>query len=322
MSNAAENPREDQPADTQFQRDFEQVIKSYAEATEAGKPEEATQAALSALMMAANESMRNPTPWVKLAEKADKCKDVGDWAGAEAVYRQMLILKETSENLGLRAKSQMDLSRLLRQIGRLDEAWDFALAATESARGKQISTLVAMALESQASCALDRGDTRHALQASSEAVTVLETDRLTAHMRARMLVLRGECLLACDDVPSADDDLRVSRELLDEVSPGLPGPTLTQAQWWEVRAKLDLRAERLKEAAESLTQAIRYRRLLTELHGTTSPHLAAALAKDYEALGELARRRGDSAAALDAALQAKHLREQAHLPVPTDEPVG
>jgi tetratricopeptide (TPR) repeat protein len=316
MNDAGENPKEDQPdqpGDTHFLREFEQVIKSFAEASEAGQTDQATQAALTALMMAAAEAERNPTPDLKMAQEAQECESAGDWAGAEAAYRQRLALKDASEHSGVRAKSQMDLSQFLRLVGRLDEAWDLAKSASEAARETQLSPLIAMTVENQGACALARGDTQEALRAASEVLGVLEPSRLSAHMRARALIHRAECLLACEDIQGAEADLKASKELLEQVNRGLPGPTAAMAKWWEVRAKVDLAGENLEKAEEALSEAITYRQRGIEMHGATNPYAAAALARVLELLREVAERQGDSVAALDAGLQAKHLREQAHL---------
>ena len=319
MTTVPENLCESQAAEPKgrsFQEDFEQAIRSYAKATEAGDTVEALQAALSAFKMAANEAARNPTPDLQLAQEAEGYEEAGDWSAAEAAYRQLIEISSQAGTPGLITKPQMELSQLLRLIGRLDEAWEFALAATASARASELSPLIAMALENEAMCALERGDSSRALEASSQAVAVLEPGRLTAHMRARALIHRAECLLACPDAESAENDLNASWKILGQepLSSILPGPIATRTKWWEVRGKLDLEAGNLSQAAEALTKAIEYRRQRIEVQCHTSPYAAAALAKVLEALGDVAQQRGDPAAALDAALEAKVLREQAHLP--------
>jgi hypothetical protein len=90
----------------------------------------------------------------------------------------------------------------------------------------------------------------------------------------------------------------------------------------EVRAKMDLKAENLNQAADALMKAIGYRQQMIGIQGATSPYAAAALAKSFEAVGEVAQRRGDSMAAQDAVSQAQLLREQAHLPVAGAKPVA
>jgi hypothetical protein len=309
-----QEPRVPEKPDAKFLQDFEKTIKSYAEATEQGNAQEATQAAFTALMMAATQAAQNPTPDLLLANEATDRERSGDWAGAENAYRQLLVLRETAENPALRTKPQMDLSRLLRLLGRQGEAWEFALAGTQSARASQISTVIAMALESQATCALERGMILEALQASSEAVDALEPGRLSAHIRARALILRAECRLADGDRAQAETDLKTSRELLEQTVGVLPGPILTNARWWEVRAKLDLQAEHLEAAVDALNSAIRSREQLIAMHGSASPHAATALARTLDALSELEHRRGKKAAGSDAAAEAKRLRAEAHLP--------
>jgi tetratricopeptide (TPR) repeat protein len=317
MNTAPVDPREDstsEPEGQSFEADVERAIRAYAKAGEAGDTEEALQAALSAFEMVASEAARNPTPDLILAQDADDQERAGDWPAAEASYRKLIEMSNESGTPGLTAKPQIELSRLLQLQGRLDEAWELAQAATASARVSELSPLIAMTLDNQAVCALERGDACHALEASSEAVDVLEPGRLFSHMRARALIRRAECSLACAEARSAEKDLITSRKLLDEeLNPALlPGTVWVWSKWWQVRARLDLETGNLSQAAEALSKGIQYRRQGIEAQCHTSPHAALALAKDLEALGDVAQRRGDFDAARDAALEAKLLREQSH----------
>ena len=312
MSDGTDVPN--QPAPTQgFQSEFERLLKAYGAATEAGKTEEATQAAMAAFMMAAEEAIRNPTEDLKLGEAARECEERGDWAGAEAAYRKRLTLPEANEKPGLRAKWEMDLSRLLRLLGRLSEAWELALVATKSARSHGVSVVVVMALENEAACAIDRKDRESAFQAASEAVEVLGVERITAKIRARALALRAECSLANGDIAGANEDLKTSWELSDESVNNLPGPILSRAKWWETQAKLDLIENRLAEAETALRRAISLREGLMQAQENDSPYLVEGLARDYDLLHDISHRRGAAATAQTARSQADHLRRRAHL---------
>jgi hypothetical protein len=124
----------DAALDPDFLREFQGAIKSYAEAITSDQVEEADQAAAAALMMAAAEALAHPTPDLQLAEEAGNFLGAGDWVRSEDAYRKLLTMQEQTGNAGLLAKPQMDLSRLCCLLGRLDEAWAFARAATASAR--------------------------------------------------------------------------------------------------------------------------------------------------------------------------------------------
>jgi tetratricopeptide (TPR) repeat protein len=319
MSNPSPDPNGGSPpAETggQVQKEFEQAIRSFGEATEAGKQEEAMQAAFGALMLAAQEAETNPTPDMLLAKEASDREEAGDWVAAEETYRKLVALQARSGNAGLLAKAQMNLSRLLRLLARLDEAWDFALAASDSARAFYFSILVSMALENQSMCALARAETNLALEAASQAVESLDRGKLTLHRRARALIQRADCSLACGDVPGAETSLKESWDnLAQKTVSGLAGPLGTLSQWREVRAQLDAAKGNLSAAMDGLNESIQYYRQRVETHDSKSPHAAAALARMLQTLASLAQRRGHSAAAQEAISEARRLRERAHLPL-------
>jgi len=291
-----------------FQEQFQKVIGSWAEATSAGKGEEANAAAMQALMMAAEEAVKNPTPSLLLKQKADDLETQRDWSGAETVRREVLAVEEASGNPGLVAKAQMDLCRLLRFLGRADEAWQFACAATASARRTEILPVLVMALETEAFCALDRGDSARALAAASEAVQFIEPGKVHDGMRAKALATRARCLLANDDSPGAESDLAACWELIQARPHSLtmPGPILTLANWWEVKSQLEERRGNLEGAREALDRAIAQRRQMQ------SPFALLALARALEKLGELSRAAKDPAGAERALDEAKSIRKDLH----------
>ena len=61
-------------AQKSFMKDFEQAINSYAQAVEAGKPQEAVGAAIQALALAAEEAQSHPTPSLVLKQEAVKSR--------------------------------------------------------------------------------------------------------------------------------------------------------------------------------------------------------------------------------------------------------
>src|SRR5215475_5686987 len=90
--------------DPQFMKEFQRVIESYAEAVNADNAQEAQQAALTALMMAAAESTAHPTPELLLAQEASDYAAAADWERAERAYRELLARQQQSGNFGLIAK--------------------------------------------------------------------------------------------------------------------------------------------------------------------------------------------------------------------------
>lgn len=290
-------------------KEFEQAILSYAEAVKGDRPEEAQQAAMQALLMAGEEALRNPTPSIRLAEEAANCADKGDWVSAEAAYRKRLALQESEGNFGIIAKAQMDLCRLLRLLGRLDESWQFSRQATASARRANIFPVLVMALDIESLCSLDREDYAGALKAASEAVQIIEPGKMYASMRAKALVARAKCLLATGDLAGADLELASSWEILNARSGArlMPGPLLTLANWWEVKSKLEEQRGNVDGAKEAMARAIENFRLLP------GPYARVAVARALDRASGLSTLAGDSLAAENAASEAKAIRRDLHL---------
>ena len=79
-SSPAEQPvPSDSASDSQFMKQFDEVIGSYAEAATAGRDADAIAAGMRALIMAAEEQAKNPSPDVLLMIEADDLESRGDW---------------------------------------------------------------------------------------------------------------------------------------------------------------------------------------------------------------------------------------------------
>jgi tetratricopeptide (TPR) repeat protein len=266
---------------------------------------------LQALAMCAEEQLRNPDPCVKLMDEADDLESKGEWAAAEAVHRKILAMTESSGNLGMMAKAQMDLAGMLRLIGRLDEAWELTCTATVTARLPISRIFLVGVLIRAASCALERGDSAQALAAASEAVQIQKPGPLEDHMRARALATRAKCLLAAGDSAGAGADLDLACDLLGKNHGSWipPGVLWTMGLWWEAKSQLEERLGNLARAREAITHAIENRRQ------SGRPHGLAALARNLEKLGELSRAAGDLESEKRSRSEAKSIREALHLPV-------
>lgn len=291
-------------------KQFEALINSWADATLAENPEQANAAAMEAFFLAAEEAIKNPTPSTLLHVEADELESKGNWTGAETARRRILSLKETVENFGILAKAQMDLGGLLRLLGRMEEASQFASAATASARRTDMFPILVMALECESWCALEQGDVSRALALASEAVAVIEPGRLYDSMRAKALTHRARCLVACGELSDAESDLTTSWELLPAQSSTrlLPGHIATLANWWEIRAQLEQWQSRPASAQVAMRRAVEFRRNLE------SPYAQCALARVLNQLGEMLRAAGDWAAADEALAEAKSIRQGLNLP--------
>jgi len=299
----------DSPPDPQFMKKFEEVIGSWAEATSAGRDADAQAAGMQALIMAAEEQLRNPSPDVLLMNEADELESQGDWAAAEAARRKVLALAESSGNFGKIAKAQMNLCRLLRAVGRGDEAWQFACAATISARRIKLFPLLVLVLLNESFCALQRGDSAKALTAAAEAVKVIEPGRLHNHERAMALTNRARCLLAHGDAIGAGSDLAAAWEPLQALSGswGMPGIRWTLAKWWEVKSRLEERLGNSNCAREAITTAIE---LYRQGQG---PHALLTVAQALDKYAEISRAAGDPAGEEQSLSLAKSIREGLNL---------
>jgi hypothetical protein len=110
--NNQNQPKPDGSFGPEFMEKFQGAIKSYAEATNSDQAKEADRAAAAALMMAAAEAIAHPTPDLQVAEEVANSLRAGDWVRADEAYRKLLTMQEQTDNPGLLAKPQMDLSRL------------------------------------------------------------------------------------------------------------------------------------------------------------------------------------------------------------------
>jgi tetratricopeptide (TPR) repeat protein len=256
---------------------FEETIKAYSKAVDVGDDDAAAQAAMAALVQAGMEAVTNPTPEVLLRQEAERCEQTQDWAGAEVAYRKVLALSEGENNLRMMVKPHVDLSRLFRLIGRQDGAWTHACTASELGRRADMFTLLAMALDNEAACALDRGDAQRALAIASEALNCMEPGRIFDLMRARALTRRAECFLAGNCSEPAEQDLRQSWELLHSRRQFGIGPVAALAHWWEVRAQLHLAKQNSAEARCAFAEGINYRKQILESCEFPNPYAAAAL---------------------------------------------
>jgi len=289
---------------------FEEALGTWAEAKEADNPEAAQAATMELWALTVELQFKNPSPDVRLMNEADDLESKGCWFEAEAVRRKVLALEESSGNFGMIAKAQMDLGRSMLQVGRGEEAWQLAGAATASARRTNIIPLVVMALLNAALCALAMKEPGRALAAVSEALQLIEPEKLQANVRARALTARARCLLATGDPAGAEEDLASAWELL-PANPGLmmmPGPIWTLANWWEAKSRLEHRLGNEFRAREAITLAIEHRR------HAEGAYALLALARSLELLGEISGAGGDLAAEEQALHEAKSIREGLHIP--------
>ena len=315
-STKPEDSQADAASNDGLLEDFQAVIEDYAKAINADDQEKADQAAMSALIMAGMNAIEHPTPELELAEQASEHLMAGNWSAAEGTYRKLIALHERTGKPGLTTKPLIDLGHLFYLLDRSDEAWVCAQDATQAARPAEINPLLAMALESQATCALRRGRPAEALAAAEEALRVIDPDKMGDLMRTLAHASRGRALLGLGDVAQAEEALGTALAILRSKKQSQigSGPVVALAKCFELEAELHARQKRWPDAVSALKQAIQQRRKAVDRLLAQSPHPTASVARDLERLAALHRESGDTAEAEEALKEAAELWEQIHLP--------
>ncbi len=256
-------------------------LEAYQQSAEAGNSEQMEASALEMLATAAEDAERNPTPQLTLKMEAGDCEHRGDWQGAEACYRKVLALEESTGNHAAICKAHYDLSNLFLLLGDLEKADACAGAATAGARQSGMFTLLVMTLEPQTSCALARSDFAGALEAVSQALAAIEPGRVFDGLRAGAWVTRARCRMACGDWPGGESDLDASKPILlgGDRSPIFAGFHSRAARWWELTAVARAHKGDLEGACQAWAEAIRIRRQVSGLCHVAGPYTMAALAR-------------------------------------------
>jgi tetratricopeptide (TPR) repeat protein len=285
--------------------------------------EQAEAAAVDLLNRAAEWREQHPTPESALTERAWECEARGDWAGAEAAYRDRLALEETTSHPGMLAKAHLDLSRLLVLVGDAGQAEQHAQAAVEAARRAQLQPLTLMALDGLARCALRRSDYAGALRAAADAIAATEPELAatsplagTRQLHSRALALQARCRIALGDLAGAERDLAASKPTLleHEVSTIFAGRLAQVADWWETSAQLAACQGDLEGAAAAWIKAAQYRRLRTSAGQLSRPRTLAALAGTLRHLGQALEAAGRTVEAQAALAEAKNIQCELGLP--------
>ncbi len=291
-------------------KQFEEKVRSYAEAKEAGNVEASDRIAFNLLAMAAEKQMRNPSPNVTLKVQAADFEQAGDWAAAEKTLHQVLELDTASGNAAAIAKTQMDLSRLLRVTGRHQEARAYADAAVGSARRAGVFPVLAIALDCQIACARVTGDTETSLLAASEMVQVIEPGKMFQALRANALATRAQSCADAGNLAEAESDLALSWELFNApgVSKRMPGSIAGLGKWWEAQALLLERRGRPEAALEAQQKAVELSRQLD------GPYARIALARRLARLAEIFAVVGNTEEAERVRAEVRAIRTELRLP--------
>lgn len=315
------DPNDDSDA-AEITRAFQDLLKSWTEAKSVGQDDEAMAKALEAFQFAVHQAEQNPTPDLLLMEEADRLECSGDWAGAERARREVLRLKEAEGNAGMIAKAHHDLSRFFLLRGRLDEAWESALAATGAARRYEIRMVLAMMLENEGWCAWVRGDPDRAHLAAEEGLGALEllateqgwgaldASRLTEGIRGRLWMLKARAFVAKGLWKETEHALAQARQLVGHGKPVsfVPGPIVGEAAGWEVEAALRVGLGDGAGAVEAWQKAVEKRRQVLTFPHLKGPYSMSALARALEGLGQSLAEQGLAEEAVSIRDEAASLR--------------
>lgn len=293
----------------EFQKKFQEAIADWADATKGKDAEAAQAAAMEVLMLAAEEAERNPSPSLQLQQEADDLEEKCQWVEAERVRRQFLNMAEAEGNHGMIAKAQLDLSYNLRVRARMQEALEWVVAATESARRTKISTLTAMMLDAWAWCLLEMNRAEQTLPLLDEALSLTDPE-LGGSMRARLWAARAIVYARLGTETRAEEDLAACAETVDGmVIGGFPGQILLKSRLLEATAALAGSRRDYKTATESIERALSW---WWQVESTTAQLARARLLPklaDYHRLG------GNEEQAEKARLEAATLRAQLNLKI-------
>src|SRR5262245_8964092 len=219
---------------------FLRLIGAYEEALQAGRIEDAEATILETLALLGQQVADEPSAESSLLDEAASCEASADWAGAEGAYRRMLTRAEAEDDACAQFRAREQLACLHGLLGRHDAALEEARAAVPPARRADLPTLLFMALDGQALCALRTGHVPEALAAVSEALGQMDGGVLYDLPRGCALALRADCRAALGEWPAAEGDLEAASAALQPQAAmafagGVHGAL---ARWWAVTARL------------------------------------------------------------------------------------
>jgi hypothetical protein len=302
---------------------LEHLMGAYKEALEAGRMGEAEAAGMELLALAAQQAAADPTPESSLLDEATCCEATADWGGAEAAYRQVLARAEAEDNTCVQFRAHEQLAALHGLLSRHDLALAETRAAVAAARRADLPTMLFMALDSQARCALRTGRVSEALTAVCETIERIEGGALYDLPRGRALALRAACRTALREWPAAEDDRKASWDLLQPqaamaIAAGAQGAL---ALCWAVTARLRAAQGDGRGAVECWQEAVVRGRHLATLPHVSSPYTRSALARMLHGLGHAFTAEGSSHLADEAFAESRALRQSDGLaPFDLNEP--
>jgi tetratricopeptide (TPR) repeat protein len=239
--------------------------------------------------------------------EARACEAAGEWAGAEAKYKQILALPDLAQVH--RYKAHADLSALCALLARHAEALEHAHQATAAARAEQMDVLVGMALRGEVIRLLQVDRAAQALPLVEESLAHLGDDSKFGLLRARHFVLRAGCRQRLAEYDEAQRDLDRAFVLYrprddDAIAIGVQSDLATA---WSIQARLRTAAGDADGAIDAWRKAVEKARFADEspLPNASSVHSKSAIALMLGGLAEALAAAGD----LESAAAARTERE-------------
>jgi tetratricopeptide (TPR) repeat protein len=306
----------DQEGDQLPDDEFVQLVQRFQDAVQAGRVDEADALSLNLMGLAAQHAMAHPTPEMEIQAEAQRCEAAADWQGAENAYRKLLDRADSSGEAMQRYNGLSALCGLNQLLGRSAVALEKAETATAAARATELTTLLAMALEQQARCALRLGRVSEAAAALDEALRSMGQEKMYDVQRGRCLVHRAECALGSDDLGGADASLEAAHRCLEPQSrmEWAAGVHAGVARWWAVKARLLSAQGDVSGAANAWAKAVAGRRHVAELPHAGGVYTQNALAEALAEQGRFLLTTGRAPEAEEALAETRSIRERLGLP--------
>jgi len=265
--------------------DFNRLLEAFHQAQERGDVQEAELIGIQCLLLATEESEKNPNEYLRLVGEANEYENVAQWEQAEIAYRQALGLAEVAGNPALTFKVYHDLSALYSMRGMPEKALVEARAAAEAARKTDMAAVIGMAFENLAQCYLSVGNAGAASTVADELVAITPAEKISDLLRARALLMQARCRLEGGEVKMAQANLDIAWQILAPQANALifAGVQSALASWWELTAGINALEKDPAGAARAMEKAVEFRRTISAL-----PQLAGAY--KYFALAKLLQR--------------------------------
>jgi tetratricopeptide (TPR) repeat protein len=297
---------------------FSRLLKTFQEAQERGDFEQAESISLQLMMLAQEESEKNPGESLRLAQEASEHEDAAHWDQAEVAHLQALALAESECNAAMIFKAHDNLSGLYLLLGKTEKSLLQAQAALAAAQKSEMVPLILMALGSIFRCRMINGDVTSAAAVADEAVRITPAERMYNLQRARALLMRARCRLEQKQFDQAQKDLDIAWEVLTPQSKArfFAGVQDSLAVWWEITARMKALTKDIAGAAEAMSHCVDFRRTVSQLPQLNGPHKHYAFATALQLYSSALMAAGETDAATKALGESQMIQMQIGISIP------